>query len=194
MYTFLSGEIAFVGLSTCVCNVQGVGYEVMIHAQTAQQLSQSQQVCLYVHQQVREDAHTLYGFLTMHERDLFRMLLQASGVGPKLALTLMAGMEVEALLAAFINKDAALLCKVKGVGTKLAEKMVLELHTKFAKWQGSSSLQLAKPALRSVVDEVVSALVNLGYQSNQVLKVVQSVHAPDMNAEALLKKSLQALV
>lgn len=195
MIGYLTGTLQSLEDDVCICLVQGVGYEVAIHSATRAKLSLQQEVVFYIHHHVREDAQTLFGFLHDQERAIFRLLIQASGVGPKLGLTILSAFPDNSLVRVIQNKDIASLKAVKGIGTRVAEKMVVELHPKFSKWQLLSMfpVESAEPA-RPIIDEVLQALSQLGYQANGLRKKVEGLYQDDMATEVLLRKALQSLV
>ena len=191
MFAWFEGIVDTVAEDRCVLSVQGVGYELIMHVGTLQSIRCAQTLRVYVHQQVREDAHTLYGFLSDRERDFFRLLLQASGVGPKLALTLLAALGLDDLLRAVQTRDVDTLRRVKGVGSKMAEKLALDLCNRCSDWH---PLTLAAASVQSdSVKEAISALTNLGYSVSAAKKVVDTCYQDGMDSENLLKLSLRAL-
>jgi Holliday junction DNA helicase RuvA len=160
-------------------DVGGVGYEVEISFNGYCQLPEiNQSACLHTHLVVRDDAHLLFGFVSLDERSLFRLLIKINGVGPKLALAILSGMEAQALAACVQNQDVATMVKIPGVGKKTAERLVMELRDKMGSWQGAAAASSAVPQQASMVtaasaqEEAESALVNLGYKPVQATKAV----------------------
>ncbi len=194
MIGYLSGQIIALSDGLCVCDVQGVGYEVFVHAGVACRLQSNAQVQFFIHHVVREDAQTLYGFLQEIEKSVFRVLLQASGVGPKLALTMLGAFPADSLVGVIQKKDVAALKAIKGVGARVAEKMIVELQPKFAKWQVSTLNATVHAApVNAVVEEALQALLQLGYQMGSIRKRVSALYQDGMSTELLLRKSLQML-
>jgi len=159
----------------------GVGYEINVPMSTFYHLPPTgEEVQLLTHLVVREDAHLLYGFLTAGERSAFRQLLKISGVGPKVALSVLSGLSVEDLAAAIASQDAARLTKVPGVGKKTAERLVLELRDK---------LPIAVGAARSEASlaggDVVNALLGLGYNEREAQAAVKQLPADLQLADAI---------
>ena len=197
MIGYLQGEVLWRGQGCCLLDVAGVGYEVFVHAQVEAALHAQQSASLYIHHVVREDAQTLYGFVHMRERDLFRIFLQASGVGHKLALIMLASLPEQSLLQAIAGKDVALLKKIKGVGQRVAEKMVVELAPRLKDWVsqypllGESSPQQSHDV--HVQHDVLSALAALGYQPTQVEGKVKALQEAEMSSDQLLRRVLQSL-
>ncbi|HLP98461.1 MAG TPA: Holliday junction branch migration protein RuvA [Sideroxyarcus sp.] len=161
----LSGTLLEKNPPQILLDVQGVGYEVDVPMSTFYNLpALNEKVVLHTHFVVREDAQLLYGFATQEERVAFRQLLKISGVGPKLALSVLSGLSIADLAAAVANKDAARLTKVPGIGKKTAERLLLELQGKFAV-SGASGAQGATAA--SSGSDIVNALIALGYNEKE---------------------------
>jgi Holliday junction DNA helicase RuvA len=176
-------------------DVGGVGYIVQVPLSTYAALGELHtEVTLLIHTHVREDALSLYGFLSSREKHLFEMLLSASGVGPSLALKILSGMSVEDLVPAITGSDLARLTKIPGVGRKTAERMVVELKDKL----DAVTVEVERPSPSSpagVEADVVSALVNLGYEARVADAAVTEVRRESgaANFEKLLRASLQSL-
>jgi holliday junction DNA helicase RuvA len=176
-------------------DVGGVGYIVMVPLSTYATLGELHtEVTLLIHTHVREDALSLYGFLSSREKHFFEMLLSASGVGPTLALKILSGMSVEELVPAIRGSDLARLTKIPGVGRKTAERIVVELRDKL----DAVAVEVERPAASSpagVEADVVSALVNLGYETRAAENAVIDARRENGsgNFEKLLRASLQAL-
>jgi Holliday junction DNA helicase RuvA len=166
----------------------GVGYEIDVPMSTFYHLPRTgENVSLLTHMVVREDAHLLYGFLTAGERTAFRQLLKVSGVGPKVALSVLSGLSVDDLAAAVASNDAARLTKVPGVGKKTAERLVLELRDK---------LPLAVSVVRTDANpasgDVVNALLGLGYNEREAQSAVKQL-APDLPLTDAIRQALKLL-
>jgi Holliday junction DNA helicase RuvA len=153
---------------------------------------------ILTHLQVREDAHILYGFMTVEERDLFRLLVEhVSGIGPKLALAVLSGMPVPAFKAAVVNGAVAEISRVKGVGKKTAERIVLELKDKVgvaAAWEAASSKQAEGTA---EMNDAVLALISLGYKqvdAHRAVKQVIEAEPGRKTAEELVRRALKTLI
>ncbi len=176
MITFLKGLLDESFPNRAVVDVGGVGYAVHIPISTYDALpGPGQPVRLFTHLQVREDAHELYGFASEAERDLFRLLInQVTGVGPKLALAVLSGMPVATFKACVAGNDLAALGRIKGVGKKTAERIVVELRDKVgvaAAWQAAAA---GAPARQSQANDAVLALVSLGYRQPDAAKAVEA--------------------
>ncbi len=176
-------------------DVGGVGYVVQVPLSTYAALGELHtEVTLLIHTHVREDALSLYGFLSSREKHFFEMLLSASGVGPSLALKILSGMSVDELVPAIRGNDLGRLTKIPGVGRKTAERMVVELRDKL----DAVAVEAERPAASSpagVEADVMSALVNLGYEARAAESAVVDAkrEAGTANFEKLLRASLQAL-
>jgi len=177
-----------------IVDVGGVGYQVSIPLSTFYSLGElHQEVSLLIHTHVREDALALYGFLTAREKQLFEMLLSASGVGPILGIKILSGMSVDDLIPAIRHGDLLRLTRIPGVGRKTAERMVVELRDKL----GAMEPQEAAPApgRTGIAGDVISALLNLGYDRRAAETVVEQTErgVGSQNFEALLRAALQEL-
>jgi Holliday junction DNA helicase RuvA len=176
-------------------DVGGVGYVVQVPLSTFAALGELHtEVTLLIHTHVREDALSLYGFLSSREKHFFEMLLSASGVGPSLALKILSGMSVEELVPAIRGSDLGRLTKIPGVGRKTAERIVVELKDKL----DAVTVEVERPAASSpagVEADVVSALVNLGYEARAAESAVTDARRENGagNFEKLLRTSLQSL-
>jgi len=161
MIAHLRGRILEKHPTYLILEVGGVGYEVTISIPSFSGLpAEGAEVSLYIHTHVREDSLALYGFLRREEKELFERLISVSGIGPKLAITVLSGMAADALVSALRGNDLIALTRIPGVGKKTAERMVLELRDKL---EGLAAAPAPAPASR-MEEDVVSALVNLGYQ------------------------------
>ncbi len=193
MIGYIEGDIKQIDLDRCLLLVHGVGYEVFIHAKTSSLTMGQARFAFFVHHHVREDGQLLFGFPTIRERDLFRVLITCQGVGPKLAMLILDGISEEVLLRAVDEKDTARLTCIKGVGGRMAERLVIELKPKLAKWQPNllNGAAVADPS-STVIEDVVRALTQLGYQPGSVMDKVRELFEPGLGSDALLKKCLQS--
>lgn len=189
-------------------DVGGVGYELQLPMTSFYQLPAVGETCtLYTHFVVREDAQLLFGFADKLERGLFRELIKANGVGPKLGLAILSGMSAKQFLQVVQHEDVTSLTNLPGIGKKTAERLVVELRDRLAKFtqnletSGSELLvaggidnggENAIVALSDVKEEAMSALVALGYKPPQASKMVNAVYQDDMDSEALIRQALKA--
>jgi Holliday junction DNA helicase RuvA len=195
MIAQLRGRLAEKRPNQVIVDVGGVGYLVQVPLSTYAALGELHtEVTLLIHTHVREDALALYGFVSSREKHFFEMLLSASGVGPTLALKILSGMSVEELVPAIRGSDLGRLTKIPGVGRKTAERMVVELRDKL----DVVAVEAERPAASSAAGveiDVVSALVNLGYDGRVAEKAVEEAkrEAGTSNFEKLLRATLQGL-
>lgn len=200
MITFVSGKLVAALPTQAVIDVSGVGYEVLIPLSSYDRLpAVGQAVQVLTHLHVREDAHILYGFMSIAERDLFRLLVNnVSGIGPKLALAVLSGMSVSSFKGAVVNGDVASLSKISGLGKKTAERIVLELKDKVgvaAAWEAASASH-APSAEDEQANEAVLALIALGYKQVDAHKTVRELQEkqPEIqSAEELVKLALKRI-
>jgi len=179
-------------------DVQGVGYEVEAPMTTFYDLpAVGESVTLHTHLAVREDAHTLYGFSRLSDRSLFRSLIKVNGVGAKLALTILSGMEASQFVLCVQAGDTASLVKLPGVGKKTAERLVVEMRDKLSDWAPAAGVQASSAALPDVtnpVEEAVSALIALGYKAPEASRMIRAIETTDLGTEAIIRAALQASV
>jgi Holliday junction DNA helicase RuvA len=199
MISFLDGELVEVLPTQVIISVQGVGYLVQIPLSSFDRLPQpGARVRLLTHFVVREDAHLLFGFVTAPERDLFRLLLQhVSGIGPKLALAVLSGMSVNQFKTAVVNRDIDGLARLKGVGKKTAERIILELRDKLgvaAAWEVTAA---GRDDQQTRMNDAVLALISLGFKQVEAQKAVREVLAGKgsnpADAEELVRQALKLL-
>ncbi len=201
MITFLHGKLADVLPTQVVVDVQGVGYEVLVPLSTSDRLPvPGSEVHLLTHLAVREDAHVLYGFLTASERDLFRMLINTvSGIGPKIALSVLSGMNIAAFRAAVAASDVKALSSVHGVGRKTAERIVVELKDKLGGFGPNTSTASGNGAGTAASEDsrgadAVAALMALGLRPNDAQEAVRASMAmlgSDATSEQIIRASLR---
>jgi Holliday junction DNA helicase RuvA len=179
-------------------DVQGVGYELEASMTTFYNLPEcGESIILHTHLVVREDAQLLYGFHSLSERLMFRNLIKISGVGPKLALTILSGMSAEDFTRCIVEEDSKALIKLPGVGKKTAERLVIELKDRLQK-EDSISLPGASVIGRAAiikqanpVDDAVSALISLGYKAQQASQMVRDLDVEDKSTEDIIRAALQ---
>ena len=200
MIGFLRGILREKQPPVLLIEVQGVGYEVEAPMTTFYDLpAVDEPVTLFTHLAVREDAHTLYGFSKRSDRRLFRTLIKVNGVGAKLALTILSGMEAGHFATCVQGGDTASLIKLPGVGKKTAERLVIEMRDRLADWDGSTAsaaggVTSAGADVANPVEEAVSALTALGYKPQDASRMVRAVDAKGLTTEAIIRTALQATV
>ena len=192
----LNGLIKNKKPSEVLIEVNGVGYEVHVPLSTSFKLPAiNQQTHLLTHLIIREDQHTLYGFATEEERNLFRALIRISGVGPKLAITILSGTNVEDFVRSVQAQDADALIHLPGIGKKTAERLLVEMKDRIDQIGGvnlkegdgieSSGIQ--------VIKEAHNALSSLGYKSIEARKILEKINSKGLTVEELLRQALQSL-
>ena len=191
MIAHLRGKLLSKRPNQAVLEAGGVGYDVVISVPTFTALPEAGgEVALYIHTHVREDALALYGFLRADEKRLFERLIAVSGIGPKLAITILSGMPTDRMVAAIRGNDAALLTRIPGIGRKTAERMVLELRDKLDAFAATPSAPAATP----VEEDVLSALMNLGYARPTAERALAAAtNGKSSSFDALFRDALAAL-
>ncbi len=191
MIGFLSGKIISSKPTQILLDVNGVGYVVFISINTFEEISKKETVSLYIHTHVKEDSITLYGFHNESEKEIFVLLISISGIGPKLALGVLSGIQTEDLKDAILNGDVSRIVAIPGIGKKTADRLILELKSKVGdvRVEGDSTMPYG------VKQEAVSALTTLGYNYATSEKVVRQILSsyPACTLEELIKNSLSEL-
>ena len=194
MIAHLRGTLLAKHPNQAIVETHGVGYDVTISIPTFSELpAAGSEVALHIHTHVREDALALYGFLRLAEKQLFEKLLTVSGIGPKLAITILSGMPVDEMVGAIRGGDVARLTRIPGIGKKTAERMVLELRDKLPPPAGAA--EVSATSLSPIEEDVVSALVNLGYQRVAAEKALQAALGgkAGQSFDLLFRQALAAL-
>jgi len=196
MITFLKGKLVDKRPTHISVDVEGVGYEINIPLSTFDRLPDiDEPVKLLTHLYVREDTHRLYGFMTEQERELFRMLLSISGIGPRMGLAILSGGPIERFKAAVAGGDAGLLTAIPGIGRKTAERIILELKEKLG---GLDEFVAGAPETKEPREygDAVLALVSLGYKqkaSREAVKKALASGEKELNVEELIRQALKCL-
>jgi Holliday junction DNA helicase RuvA len=193
MIAHLRGKLLAKHPNQAIVETAGVGYDVTISVPTFSDLpAPGSEVAMHIHTHVREDAIALYGFLRSSEKVLFEKLITVSGIGPKLAITILSGMAADEMVGAIRGNDVPLLTRIPGIGKKTAERMVLELRDKLP--QGAPRAVTAPP-ISALEEDVLSALLNLGYQRAAAEKALElSVKSGKGGSfDALFRGALAAL-
>ena len=179
MIAHLRGRLFSKQPGQAIVEAAGVGYDITISVPTFTALpAEGAEVSLHIHTQVREDLLALFGFLDLNEKRLFERLITVSGVGPKLAVTILSGLNPERTVTAIRSQDHATLTRIPGVGKKLAERLVVELKDKLEDMATAPTVATAGPA----AEDVLSALVNLGYQRPAAQKAIETAVAKNKAA------------
>ena len=190
----LNGLIISKKPSEVLLEVNGIGYEVHVPLSTSFKLpSVDQTVQLLTHLLVREDQHTLYGFITEDERKLFRALIKISGVGAKLALTILSGINVEGFIRSVQMQDVDTLIHLPGIGKKTAERLLVEMKDKVGQMGDIAQNDAVESKDLRIIKEAHNALTFLGYKSVEARKILDGIDSNGLTVEALLKQALQSL-
>lgn len=195
MIAYVKGTVAHKNPSFVVVEAGGIGYHINISLYTYTRIENAQTVTLLTHFHVKEDQQTLFGFYEEQERNLFRLLISVSGVGPATALVVLSSMNAEELRAAVIGEDVSTIRKVKGIGPKTAQRIILDLKDKMIKESGESPTMLS-PQSNTLRSEALSALVNLGFGRPAVQRALNRVlaaHPQTATPEDLIKRALREL-
>lgn len=193
MITHIQGRLVEKNPTDVVIDCNGVGYFINISLHTFSELPNSENVKLFTHLIVREDAHILYGFTSVAEREIFRLLISVSGVGASIARTMLSSLAPEQVLDAIAQNDIATIQSVKGIGTKTAQRVVLDLKDKILKVYGLSSISAGTSNTNK--NEALSALETLGFVRKQSEKAVDSIvkENPQASVEMIIKQALKNL-
>ena len=199
MIAYIKGIVTHRLVEAVYVNVHDVGYRVYVPSSVQSQLQVGEETCLYTYTNVREDAIQLYGFLTIEDYELFLMLISVSGVGPKLGLGILSAISPDQFVGLIISSDTKGLQKLPGIGKKSAERLVLELKDKIESlgivgtFTPSGHISTLVKAPVGVTEEVVEALMALGYSAQEVQPVVQDMYDGTQEVPELLKQVLAAL-
>ena len=193
MITHLKGKLIEKNPTNIVLDCNGVGYSVNISLYTFSQLPSGEHVKLFIHLQVREDSHTLFGFSSKVEREVFRLLISVSGVGASIARTMLSTLSPEQVMEAITQNNIAAIQSVKGIGAKTAQRVVLDLKDKIIKIYGLDEVSLVSSNTKR--NEALSALETLGFARKQVEKICDDIvnKNPNASAETIIKQALKNL-
>lgn len=193
MYEYIKGHITFRSTSHSVIETNGIGYVFNHSLNTFESLSHQNEVQIFMHLSVREDAHVLFGFFESSERDMFRNLISVSGIGPASAIATLSAMSPAALQEAIFSEDVSTLKKIKGIGAKSAQRMIVDLKDKLGSQEVNFD-NFAGPN-NTIRSEALKALQNLGFERRKAQKVVDQVlESADesIGIEELIKRSLKS--
>lgn len=188
----LKGIVQELNPTSVIIDVNGVGYYVGISLQTSEKLSVNQPSFLNIQQIIREDAHLLFGFNTILEKELFNLLISVNGVGPVSAIIMLSSLSLEEIASAILSNNSLLLQKVKGIGTKTAERIIVDLRDKVQKFRDSEE-NISTFANNKIKDESLSALEVLGIPKKMSEKIADRIlkQNPDLSVEDLVKQILK---
>jgi Holliday junction DNA helicase RuvA len=193
MITHLKGKLVEKNPTYVVIETAGIGYVLHISLNTYSQLPDDEAVFLYTHLSIKEDSHTLYGFISKIEREIFRLLISVSGVGPSIARTMLSSMTTDEIQNAIASGNVDLIQSVKGIGAKTAQRVLIDLKDKIIKTFGIDEVFVT--ASNTNKNEALSALEVLGFSKKQCEKVVDKILLEDntLSVEILIKKALKNL-
>ena len=194
MYDYIDGKLVFKGPTYVVIEAGGIGYQINISLNTYSKLPNSERCKLYTWLHVKEDAHTLYGFMDEGERRLFLHLISVSGIGAGTGRMILSSITPEEIQAAIVKGDVPLIQRIKGIGPKSAQRIILELQDKLKK-EGADAL-ISVPQYHTAREEALSALVMLGFAKNLAEKTLDSIikkESESLSVEQLIKSALKSL-
>ena len=193
MITQLQGRLIEKNPTYVIIDCNGVGYEVNISLNTFGQIGSEENIRLHTHLQIKEDAHTLYGFYQPMERSIFRLLISISGIGANIARTMLSSMSPTEIQQAIVHEDLAAIKAVKGIGLKTAQRVLIELKDKIQNVAGMDEIPAHKS--NTIKEETLSALEVLGYPRRQAEKVIDNIiqSVPESSVEELIKQALNKL-
>ena len=193
MFEYIKGDINELTPTAAIVENQGMGYYINITLNTYSQLSGHKSAQLYLHQVIRDDAHLLFGFKEMKERDVFRLLISVSGVGANTARVMLSSLTAEEIKKAIFSNNSKTLQDVKGIGTKTAQRIIIELKDKIGKEDDMGEILMLQD--NTIREEALSALVMLGFVKNKAIKVLDKVIQENtpVSVEELIKVALKQL-
>ena len=194
MYSFISGKVAEKNPAYLVIDNQGIGYLINITLNTFTAIGEQEEVKLYVHLAIREDAHVLYGFYTEEERSLFLQLITVSGVGCNTARLILSSLSVKETVDAISSNNTKAIQNVKGIGAKTAQRIIVDLHDKLSKLNISEG-EKTPAGYNTLKEEALSALMVLGFNRTSIEKILDKLMSKmeNPNVEQLIKEALRLL-
>ena len=200
MISYIKGELTEISEGIIVVENNGIGFNINVPATVISSLSSiGEEVKVYTYLQIREDAHSLYGFLTRDDLNMFKMLINVNGIGPKGALAILSTISPDDLRFAICSGDVKLISSTPGIGNKIAQKIILELKDKInltdvLERSEGSSIENASGSELNAKNEAVEALVNLGYSNSEAVRAVRQIDDADKkDSETILKEALKKL-
>jgi len=195
MIDYIKGKVIEITPTDVVLECYGIGYKILISLQTYERINGQQEATVYIHHYLREDEELYYGFATKDERELFRLLIGVSGIGAGTARMMLSSLTSDEIRNAILSEDINKIKSIKGIGTKSAQRLILELKDKVVKGAGSDNSSLFNANIGGIADEAATALVMLGFTKANVNKAVASVlkEKPTATLEEIIKLSLKRL-
>lgn len=195
MIDYIKGKIVERTPTDTVLECYGIGYKILISLQTYEALNGKDETKIYIHHYLREDEELFYGFATKDERELFRLLIGVSGVGAATARMMLSSLTTDEIRNAILSEDLNKIKSIKGIGTKSAQRLILELKDKVVKGEGTENTVLFSSSSNPAVEEATTALVMLGFTKPNVNKAISAVlkESPSASLEEIIKLSLKRL-
>lgn len=197
MYAYIIGVITQKDAGKVTLENNGIGYEINVSSQTLNTFSfENQPVKLFTYLNVKEDEMSLYGFASIEEKNMFSLLLTVSGIGPKMAISILSEISITGLMSAIASEDLKTLCKIKGLGKKTAERVLLELKDKVNAFEViamGGSIQEQNNMDDEVVEDAISALTGLGISKNEAYRRIKEVYQKDMSIEQIITNVLRGM-
>ena len=195
MIGHLKGQIISKNPPEILLEVSGIGYELLCPMSTFYELGNlNDEILLFTHLSIKEDAHTLFGFISKDEKNIFRELIRVNGVGPKVALAILSHLAVPSLIECIANEDSDLLAKTPGIGKKTALKLIVELQDRLSKVELSSSSISNNKIQKSSnpnTQQAIEALQSLGFKTKEANNMVSKIEDNDLSTEQLIRQALQ---
>ena len=195
MIDYIKGRIIELTPTDIVLECYGIGYKILISLQTYEAFNNKEEATVYIHHYLREDEEIFYGFATKSERDMFRLLIGVSGVGAATARMMLSSLTTEEIRNAILAEDLNKIKSIKGIGTKSAQRLILELKDKVVKGEGSENIVLFSNTANPAAEEATTALVMLGFTKPNVNKAISAVlkEKPSSTLEEIIKSALKKL-
>ena len=196
MFSYLKGKLAFQDPTFVIIDIQGVGYEVKVSLNTFSKIKDREDIQLFTHFHVKEDAQTLFGFADQHEKSIFQHLISISGVGPSTGLMVLSSLSPEEVEEAIMGEDVRTIQGVKGIGAKTAQRIILELKDKIGRESASGDLiNIGASSRNTIRNEALAALVTLGINKAAAQKSIEKImkdRSGEISLEELIKLALKA--
>jgi Holliday junction DNA helicase RuvA len=193
MISYIQGKLVEKNPTAVVIECNGIGYAINISLYTYAQIPDNEHLKLYTHLQIKEDSHTLYGFSSLMERDIFRLLISVNGIGANIARTMLSSLTPAQIRDGIAKEDVAMIQSIKGIGAKTAQRVIIDLKDKILKVYGNDEVSVSKDNTNK--SEALSALEVLGYVRKQAERVVDKIlmSNPDATVETIIKQALKNL-